>query len=337
VQVVPSNGRPLAQGQAEQEPENDTDSEQDGSSLPSQVEQRLLDLVVESAPADHIYLKQVVKQRPVWIKRVQREWRMLARGLPEAIRLHVYEDRMDLMRAAMVGPKNTPYADSLFYFDILLPQDYPRLPPLVTFWAYGKRLNPNLYASGRICLSLLGTWSGSASESWQQHNSNMLQVLISILGLVLVEDPYYNEPGYEVNRGKPESEALSRKYSEEVRIMVLHSMLITPPKGFEEFAKEHFKECGTSIIKRAQRLASANTDRRVGRIDGIDIRKDAPSDSFKKELQSVLQSLKRAFPESTNACNDCSDDDDLQLPVIAKAPKLGWIGRFGLGSTMGGS
>lgn len=42
------------------------------------------------------------------------------------------------------------------------------------------RFNPNLYADGKVCLSLLGTWhGGDATEKWDPLRSNLLQVHIS--------------------------------------------------------------------------------------------------------------------------------------------------------------
>lgn len=38
------------------------------------------------------------------------------------------------------------------------------------------RFNPNLYNSGKVCLSLLGTWSGANGEEWNEHTSTILQV-----------------------------------------------------------------------------------------------------------------------------------------------------------------
>ena len=38
------------------------------------------------------------------------------------------------------------------------------------------RFNPNLYACGKVCLSLLGTWSGGQGESWNATASSALQV-----------------------------------------------------------------------------------------------------------------------------------------------------------------
>jgi ubiquitin-conjugating enzyme E2 O len=68
---------------------------------------------------------------------------------------------------------------------------------VVHYHAGGLRLNPNLYACGKVCLSLLGTWQGKSCEKWNPAQSTMLQVLISIQALVLNEKPFYNEPGHE--------------------------------------------------------------------------------------------------------------------------------------------
>ena len=39
------------------------------------------------------------------------------------------------------------------------------------------RFNPNLYADGKVCLSLLGTWhGGDASQKWQPGKSSLYQV-----------------------------------------------------------------------------------------------------------------------------------------------------------------
>mmetsp|Transcript_10330 Transcript_10330/g.30927 ORF Transcript_10330/g.30927 Transcript_10330/m.30927 type:complete len:103 (-) Transcript_10330:836-1144(-) len=43
------------------------------------------------------------------------------------------------------------------------PDDYPQSPPRVRNMTTGAgrvRFNPNLYANGKVCLSILGTWKG---------------------------------------------------------------------------------------------------------------------------------------------------------------------------------
>jgi len=96
----------------------------------------------------------------------------------------------------IAGPDDTPYAGGLFEFDCFLPMQYPNTPPLMNLRTTGGgkvRFNPNLYNCGKVCLSLLGTWSGSAEENWQPRKSTLLQVLVSIQSMILVEAPYFNE------------------------------------------------------------------------------------------------------------------------------------------------
>ena len=38
------------------------------------------------------------------------------------------------------------------------------------------RFNPNLYHCGKVCLSLLGTWSAGQGESWSPDASTTFQV-----------------------------------------------------------------------------------------------------------------------------------------------------------------
>jgi len=48
----------------------------------------------------------------------------------ETIYVRIYEERIDLLRAAIVGASGTPYHDGLFFFDVFLPPDYPHVPPV---------------------------------------------------------------------------------------------------------------------------------------------------------------------------------------------------------------
>lgn len=51
-------------------------------------------------------------------------------SLTDGIYVRVYEDRMDLLRAVIVGAYGTPYQDGLFFFDFHLPPEYPDVPPV---------------------------------------------------------------------------------------------------------------------------------------------------------------------------------------------------------------
>ncbi|KAI3829294.1 hypothetical protein L1987_03414 [Smallanthus sonchifolius] len=80
-----------------------------------------------------------------WLKKVQQEWNILMKDLPETIYVRVFVERMDLLQVAIVGAPGTPYHDGLFFFDIFLPPEYPHEPPMVHYKSGGLRVNPNLY------------------------------------------------------------------------------------------------------------------------------------------------------------------------------------------------
>ena len=97
----------------------------------------------------------------------------------------------------------------------------------------GLRLNPNLYNCGKVCLSLLNTWTGNKNEKWMPNMSTMLQVLVSIQALILNQKPYFNEPGYASWNNTAHGEVESHKYNESTFILSLKTMLYTlrrPPK-----------------------------------------------------------------------------------------------------------
>lgn len=191
------------------------------------------------------------KTQKDWSKKIQQEWTILEQNLPDSIFVRAYEERMDLMRAVIIGPAGTPYHDGLFFFDIYFPSDYPAVPPRVHYHSGGLRLNPNLYACGKVCLSLLNTWSGNKNEKWTPGKSTMLQVLVSIQGLVLNAKPYFNEPGYERSAGKPDGERKSAAYNEDTFLLSCKTMMYTlrrPPKHFEDFVAGHFRERAHAIL-----------------------------------------------------------------------------------------
>ncbi|KAL5714631.1 (E3-independent) E2 ubiquitin-conjugating enzyme [Ranunculus cassubicifolius] len=185
------------------------------------------------------------------MKKIMQEWKILEKNLPESIFVRVYEDRIDLLRAVIVGPPGTPYYNGLFFFDFCFPKNYPSKPPTVFYHSFGMRLNPNLYESGTVCLSLLNTWFGRKEQKWNSSDSTVLQVLLSLQALVLNEQPYFNEPGRGKLAGKPRWEKTSMAYNENIWVMTCKTMrllLRRPPKHFEEFINEYFREQAQSIL-----------------------------------------------------------------------------------------
>lgn len=57
------------------------------------------------------------------------------------------------------------------------------------------RFNPNIYAGGKVCLSILGTWRGEPGEEWSSAQG-LESILLSIQSL-MSSNPFENEPGFE--------------------------------------------------------------------------------------------------------------------------------------------
>ena len=164
-------------------------------------------------------------------------------------------DKINLFSFLISGPKNTPYENGLFEFHGYFPLNYPNTPPKITFMTTGNnsvRFNPNLYNNGKVCLSLLNTWNGEGGEKWNS-SSTFLQVLISIQSLIFIEEPYFNEPGYETkidtDIGKSESDNYNIKIYPETVNHAMIGMINNPPNGFADVVKNHFKYKKYEIIQ----------------------------------------------------------------------------------------
>ncbi|XP_078429410.1 putative ubiquitin-conjugating enzyme E2 39 isoform X2 [Wolffia australiana] len=232
---------------------NFSNSMQDDETNSDSKEFKLFDIIVDYS--DHYFFQPESQATELlktsWVKAVQNEWRILERELPENILVRVYEERMDLMRAVIVGASGTPYHDGLFFFDCCFPPTFPDEPPNMYYHSHGLRINPNMYENGLICLSLLGTWIGEECEMWNPNSSNMLQILVSIQALVLNSTPYFNEPGFESTKCIELGCQLSEFYNQDIFLLscitMLHS-LRRPPKNFEDFVVWHFRKRGKAIL-----------------------------------------------------------------------------------------
>ncbi|KAK4236182.1 hypothetical protein C8A03DRAFT_17147 [Achaetomium macrosporum] len=134
----------------------------------------------------------------------------LSTDLPEGIYVRHGESRLDVLKILISGPTGTPYENGLFEFDMFCDHEFPEKAPKMHFRTTGgghAAFNPNLYPNGKICLSLLGTWSG---HPWEPDRSTILQILVSIQSMIFNAQPYYNEPGREHHRNDSSSEKYNR-------------------------------------------------------------------------------------------------------------------------------
>ncbi|KAL3615076.1 hypothetical protein CASFOL_040737 [Castilleja foliolosa] len=273
---------------------------------------RMFDMVND--PSDHHFVNENGTDMQVkrgWLKKVNQEWSILEKDLPETIYVRAYEERMDLIRAAIIGSAGTPYHDGLFFFDIYLPPQYPNEPPMVHYISGGLRMNPNLYESGKVCLSLLNTWAGSESEVWNPSSSTILQVLLSIQALVLNEKPYFNEAGYDTQVGKAEGEKNSVSYNENAFLVSCRSMLYLlrkPPKHFGALVDEHFGRHSNNILSACKAYMQGAP---IGHpFDSEKCEQETQKESstgFKIMLEKLYTRLVESFSDKGFDCNDLSD------------------------------
>lgn len=175
--------------------------------------------------------------------------------------LRVDEANPMIIRSLMTGPHDTPYESGCFIFDLHPTSAYPTTFTNCYFRnTGGKRFNPNLYADGKVCLSILGTWgSGNPSENWNEKTSSLLQVLISVQSLILIPEPFFNEPSYETQIGKPVGITNSKNYNNDIRFFTMcHAIrdFLTNPKiypQYEDVVKLHFKLKKDRILETCQK------------------------------------------------------------------------------------
>jgi ubiquitin-conjugating enzyme E2 Z len=144
--------------------------------------------------------------------------------------------------AFIIGPEGTPYENGYYFFEFTFTENYPFSPPKLTYLTNDgvTRFNPNLYKSGKVCLSILNTWEG---EQWTscQNISSILLTLSSIFN----NNPLTNEPGY------TDKSSYCNDYKECIRFMNIKTAIIgimdkkLIPYDFHMFyhiIKGHFEE-----------------------------------------------------------------------------------------------
>jgi len=163
------------------------------------------------------------------------------------------EENMLEAVAMIIGPKDSVYKNGILFFNIKFPHNYPYSPPHVTYVSRGSiRIHPNLYTGGakdnylgKVCLSILGTWSGPGWTTIMDISS----VLISIISL-LDMNPLDHEPGY-ANKQLD----IHKNYSqcvlyESYRTLILKNIfnIPLPYLCFKGVIIEHYKCCRDEII-----------------------------------------------------------------------------------------
>jgi ubiquitin-protein ligase len=185
------------------------------------------------------------------------------KNLPLSYNSSIYirsdSNNIQYLRCLIIAPDDTPYENGCFFFDIFIPKEYPNQPPKFHFLTTGNatvRFNPNLYKNGKVCLSLLGTWSG---EAWSPFKSSILQVLISIQSFIFRNKPYFNEPCYQRDENTVNGEKNSENYNKNVMFNTIKWAMIDIINNinkyeiFKDIIKNHFSIKKNDILNQAKK------------------------------------------------------------------------------------
>ena len=156
------------------------------------------------------------------------------------------EDNFLTAKAMIVGPKDSLYHGAYLFFNIKFPKNYPFSPPDISYISRNRiRIHPNIYVGhgtdgfGKVCLSILGTWSGPKWTSIM----DITTVLLTIQSL-LDKNPLHHEPGQEKNVSMG-----NQLYNNVIEYDSINTLLLKnfldPPPGFDIFLddmKNEFKK-----------------------------------------------------------------------------------------------
>ena len=174
------------------------------------------------------------------IKRIlQKDMKSVEQQNLNSLGIYISFDEQDIRKAKamIIGPKGSLYEGGYLFFNITFPNNYPWAPPDVSYVPRNRiRIHPNIYVGGhrnggKVCLSILGTWSGPKWSSIMDIST----VLLCIQSL-LDTNPLRHEPGYENNISK-----LNTIYNQMITYNTVESLIYKNikeiPQGFEEFQK----------------------------------------------------------------------------------------------------
>ncbi|KAK7749997.1 hypothetical protein SLS62_008106 [Diatrype stigma] len=186
---------------------------------------------------------------PLAIKRMTRERQVLEKENSDYFVRFEDNDLLEF-EAYVVGPDDTLYQHKLIKLHFEIPENYPMVPPKVTFLQHsGHRIHPNLYVEGKVCLSILGTWAG---EPWA-FGMNCNTVLITIRSL-LDNEPYKHEPGRE-------DDPQFNRFVEYTtwRWLLLDYLEREAQPAAREFLLKHLRERGSRMMDELRRQQAAHS------------------------------------------------------------------------------
>lgn len=227
------------------------------------------------------------------IKRITRDVMNIKKDPMDDNGIFIYwdEEAINKVKALIIGPEDTPYQYGNYLFDITFPDEYPHKPPKVKYQTRegNIRFNPNLYTCGKVCVSILNTWSGPQWTSCQSLRS----VLLSLQTL-LNSNPIQNEPGFENEKGEKSIKYIDVLTYSNFNVAILK--LLQDPGNFEMFLpqmREQFIKNYEKIMIKLEKFKNKKDEKLHSPIYNITI-----NSSYKK-LNKDIKELYNNFTYDT--------------------------------------
>jgi len=226
------------------------------------------------------------------IQRLLRDIKQVIKNPLNEHGIYYTHDDADILKgyALIIGPSDTPYFGGYYFFEFTYPADYPHSPPVLKYCTNGDgiRFNPNLYTSGKVCISILNTWRGEQWTSCQTITTTLLT-----LCTLLCKNPLLNEPGItKTHRDFMNYDKIIEYKNIDVAILkIINKHNGVYPIIFDMFysiIKEHFLKNSNDIIKY---LENKMIDHPVPVLLTTEIYTMAVTIDYNKLHQKYIQSL----------------------------------------------
>jgi ubiquitin-protein ligase len=170
--------------------------------------------------------------------------------------IYYKHDENDMLTgyALIIGPEDTLYNYGYYFFKFKFKKEYPYQPPQVEYLTNENniRFHPNLYRNGKVCLSLLNTWSG---EQWT--SCQTIRTILLNLVTLFHNKPLLNEPGI------TEKYKYFNEYNEIIKYSNYNTAIISILKKkivpkfhdiFKDAVLENYKKNKKNILKNIEIL-----------------------------------------------------------------------------------
>ena len=129
------------------------------------------------------------------IKRLSSDVKEMIKNPLDSEGIYYKHDESNILKgyAYISGSVGSVYVGGNYFFTFDFPTDYPHRPPKVEFQTNDgmTRFHPNMYRSGKICLSILNTWRGDQLTGCQ----SIRTILLTIVS-IMDSNPLLHEPGF---------------------------------------------------------------------------------------------------------------------------------------------